>query len=699
MVKPFCKGASTVPDTGADIHNRATNTADWHQTNQQYLMAAIDRLRQQLQQHIRKVEASETIATNPTSFPSPSTSSLAATSNFAVDQIRQIFALSDFEHDLLLLCAGVELEADVAPLCAAAQGDPQRPYVTFSLALAVLPQPHWQALAPDRPLRRWKLIEVGTGNALTTSPLRIDEQILHYLMDKCYLNERLMGMATPIVAPDVLVDSHQALAEQAVHTWHVISQAGGQLPILQLCGSDLANQRAIAATTCNRLNLVPYAVAAELLPADLHNLTTVKCLWEREFRLNQAALVLEWFDMGVVDAKQDHAIASLLENLEAPVMVLGRDRRQQNARPFLTLEVNTPTADEQQMLWQQALGEAAIGLDDQMAHLISHFNLSAPTIQTLGTKAQTYWQLQKGQSQKEQLQKQPDAPSSPTLQAVLWNLCRTQARPRLDSLAQRIESTTGWADLILPDREMQVMHSIALQLRQRLKVYQEWGFGKKNQRGLGISALFAGASGTGKTLAAEVLANELHLDLYRIDLSAVVSKYIGETEKNLGRVFDAAETGGAILLFDEADSLFGKRSEVKDSHDRHANMEVSYLLQRMESYRGLSVLTTNLKGSIDQAFLRRIRFILNFPFPDQTQRAEIWRHVFPKETPTENLDIWKLAKLSIAGGNIRSIALNAAFLAAEANETLQMKHILEAARNEHIKIEKPLTNVEVRGWV
>ncbi len=192
------------------------------------------------------------------------------------------------------------------------------------------------------------------------------------------------------------------------------------------------------------------------------------------------------------------------------------------------------------------------------------------------------------------------------------------------------------------------MRRIAAHVRHRATVYDAWGFAAKSPRGLGISALFAGASGTGKTMAAEVLAGELRLDLYRIDLAGVVSKYIGETEKNLRKVFDAAEDSGAILLFDEADALFGKRSEVKDSHDRYANIEVSYLLQRMEAYRGLAILTTNLKSALDPAFLRRIRFVVQFPFPDAAQRAEIWRRVFPASTPTEGLDVWKLAKLNVA---------------------------------------------------
>jgi SpoVK/Ycf46/Vps4 family AAA+-type ATPase len=281
----------------------------------------------------------------------------------------------------------------------------------------------------------------------------------------------------------------------------------------------------------------------------------------------------------------------------------------------------------------------------------------------------------------------------------LWSICRQQARPRLDELAQRIDAYGDWDDLVLPEKEHQVLRDITAHVKQRSQVYENWGFAGKSLRGLGISALFSGASGTGKTTAAEAIAQVLNLDIYRVDLSAVVSKYIGETEKNLRRIFDAAEGGGVILLFDEADSLFGKRSEVKDSHDRNANLEVSYLLQRMETYRGLAILTTNLKGSIDQAFMRRIRFIVQFPFPDAIQRAEIWRRSFPKQTPIEDLDFDKLAKLSIAGGNIRNIALNAAFIAADADEPVQMKHILRSAKSEYVKLERPLTETEVKGWV
>ena len=293
------------------------------------------------------------------------------------------------------------------------------------------------------------------------------------------------------------------------------------------------------------------------------------------------------------------------------------------------------------------------------------------------------------------LEQHPDE----SIPATLWEASRSHARQRLDDLAQRLETQASWEDLVLPEAQGFVLRDISAHVRQRLKVYETWGFGVKGSRGLGISALFAGTSGTGKTMAAEVIAKELRLDLYRIDLSTVVSKYIGETEKNLRRIFDAAEEGGAILLFDEADAIFGKRSDVKDSHDRYANIEVSYLLQRMESYRGLAILTTNLKSAIDTAFMRRIRFVVQFPFPDLEQRTEIWRRSFPEMAPTYNLQFEKLGQLHIAGGNIRNTALNAAFIAADANEAIQMKHILHAAQSEYSKLEKQLTESETAGWI
>jgi len=277
---------------------------------------------------------------------------------------------------------------------------------------------------------------------------------------------------------------------------------------------------------------------------------------------------------------------------------------------------------------------------------------------------------------------------------ALCEASRAVTRPKLGELAQQIHPRAALEDLVLPEREKRLLRELALHVAQRHTVYTEWGFDTKISQGLGITALFAGSSGTGKTMAAEALARELRLDLFRIDLATTVSKYIGETEKNLRKIFDAAEDGGAILFFDEADALFGKRSEVKDSHDRYANIEVGYLLQRMESYRGLAILATNMKRALDPAFVRRLRFIVDFPFPDEKSRVEIWRRIFPANTPTRGLDIQRLARLSVTGGNIKNIALYASFLAAGEGVPVGMEHLKRAAQVEYDKMEKPLTQAE-----
>jgi hypothetical protein len=334
-------------------------------------------------------------------------------------------------------------------------------------------------------------------------------------------------------------------------------------------------------------------------------------------------LLLDCDELDSADKVRENGAARLIEDIQGVLIVTSRKRRRlTHRRPVLTLEVHKPAASEQRELWRDYLGPVGKYVNGYVETLVSQFNLNAPTIQA--ASAEVLGRLSWGDTK----------PSPDDIGAMLWDTCRSQAQPRMDDLAQRIEPAAGWEDLILPDSQLEVLRDVASQVRQRFKVYETWGFGSKGKRGLGISALFAGLSGTGKTMAAEVLASELRLDLYRIDLSAVVSKYIGETEKNLRQVFDSAEEGGAILLFDEADALFGQRSEVQDSHDRYANIEVSYLLQRMEAYRGLAILTTNMKEDLDSAFLRRIRFIVQFPFPDPAQRLEIWRRVFPTNTPT-----------------------------------------------------------------
>ena len=267
----------------------------------------------------------------------------------------------------------------------------------------------------------------------------------------------------------------------------------------------------------------------------------------------------------------------------------------------------------------------------------------------------------------------------------------------LDELAQRMGRSASLDDLVLPAESIAQLRSLADRVRLSAKVLDEWGF-RAGARGTGVNALFAGPSGTGKTLAAEALATELELPLFRVDLAATISKWIGETEKNLARIFDAAERTQAILLFDEADALFGKRTEVRDSHDRYANIEVSYLLQRIEAYDGLSILTSNMKTSLDHAFARRLTFIIDFPMPGATERERIWEQLLPETAPTDALDVTRLAQLGVAGGNIRNIALAAAFAAAADDSPIEHHHVREAARSEYRKIGRTLSDAELRGW-
>lgn len=642
------------------------DNTEWATQNYRYLMIAIEQVFAYLKPELAPDRLLEPM------------SPLAA-----IEQLCKLFGLSPFERSILLLCAGMELHSRMAHL------DTGAIVPTFSFALSHLPHGHWSATTAEAPLRHWHLIHLGDGPTLTNRPLSINERILHFLLGETQLDPRLSHRVTVMLAHSLpqLPASQQQLVTQIV----TLLQQSSLPPLIQLTGHDSAMKQAIAAAVCAQFGCGLLSLSADVLPTDLEQFHQIQTLWQRESILTYGLLLLDCD--GISNSSQDlnlptaqlNAIARLLETCQQPLFVLSRERRSPRHRSVFSFDITPPTALEQRQFWFYALQQhhADAILGKQVDQLVSHFTLSPLAIQTICTQALA--------------QRSPDTSDAWLLQH-LWQACLAHARPHLEELAQPIPSQVTWDDLVIPAKEKQTLQAIVAQVRQRTKVYEQWGFGNKGQRGLGISALFAGASGTGKTLAAEVLAHELNLDLYRIDLSSVVSKYIGETEKNLRRIFDAAETGGAILLFDEADALFGKRSEVKDSHDRYANMEVAYLLQRMEAYRGLAILTTNLRNSIDQAFLRRLRFVVQFPFPDAAQRAEIWQRVFPKQTPTHNLSYAKLAKLNIPGGNIRNIALNAAFLAADADVPVQMHHILQSVQSEYIKLERPLTAAEIKGW-
>ncbi|HEU0003605.1 MAG TPA: ATP-binding protein [Ktedonobacteraceae bacterium] len=656
----------------------------WREANKDYLVARLEPVRQALKRASGNQSSELTTSETPVEIPT-----MEAGATPALDMLCALFNLSAFERDILLLCAGVEIDSEFAQLCAAAQGDAQRGYPTFSLVLAALPNPYWFALSPVAPLRYWRFIEIEAGRPPIFSPLRIDERILHYLTGLSYLDRRLADLFQPLSASASQLPSHRAIAREIIAAWSSpVEDEAATLPVIQLCGYEIASKRNIAAAIGSLTGHHIFLAQATALPASASELEEILQLWRREVILNEDILLLDCQGVDHTDTARASIVAHMIEVSTGPLIVTSRERHVWSQRSLLTFDVRKPTSDEQLAIWQAALGTQAVALNGHLRGLVSQFSLDETAIHTIWAGAQGHLAAT-GQNQ----------PSTgEDIGAELWEMCRAQVRPKLGELAQRIEAAATWEDLVVPDMQRSILQEIAMHVRQRRQVYETWGFASKTTRGLGISALFVGVSGTGKTMAAEALANELHFDLYRIDLSAVVSKYIGETEKNLRRIFDAAEEGGVVLLFDEADALFGKRSEVKDSHDRYANIEVSYLLQRMEAYRGLAILTTNMKDVLDTAFLRRIRFMVQFPFPDAAQRAEIWRRIFPEAAPTEGLDAEKLAQLNIAGGNIRNIALKAAFIAADAGEPIRMRHLLRAARHEYANLEKTLTGVETRGW-
>jgi hypothetical protein len=592
------------------------------------------------------------------------------------------FGLSRFEREVLLLCAAMELDTRIAGLCAHAQDDPSRPYPTFALALALFDDPAWDVLSPERPLRYWRLIEINqpNGQPLTTSALRADERIVNYVKGLNYLDDRL----SPLLVPLDVERGETALAPSQLDAVGAIVERldreapAGLTPVVQLVGPDALSKQLVAGRVAATLGLHLYRLPANLLPAQASDLETLARLWQRESILLPLALYLDAYEMAE-DAPSDGQSPPLqrfLARSDGLFFLNTRDVRSEVGRPSITYDVAKPTPAEQFSAWTEALDETA---DESPALLAGQFNLNLPTVRRVARGV---------------LAEAPD--DARDVHDQLWDACLAQTRPQLDKLAQRLNPKARWEDIVLPEEHMLLLHQIASQVGQRRRVYDDWGFRQKMNRGLGISALFSGESGTGKTMAAEVIANDLRLNLYRIDLSAVVSKYIGETEKNLRRLFDAAEDGGAILFFDEADAIFGKRSEVKDSHDRYANIEINYLLQRMEAYRGLAVLATNMKSALDQAFVRRLRFIVEFPFPGPQERKLIWQKIFPPETPTEGLDYDRLAQLNLTGGSIHNIALNAAFLAAQMGTPVTMPLVLAAGRTEFRKLERPINEADFR---
>ncbi|MGE2722347.1 ATP-binding protein [Mycolicibacterium celeriflavum] len=565
----------------------------------------------------------------------------------ALDQLCAGFMLTPFERSVLLLAAGPELVADFARDLAVAGGSER---ATFGLALAALPDAHWSAMTPTGPLRRWNLVELLDTASPTTSPLAIDERVLHHLVGAGHLDAGLGAMARPVLVPDWLPEPFTDAARTVIRVWEKAH------PVL-LHGPQPDNVRAVAALAADAAGLSLMEVGITDLPGEPRQRDRMIRRMERETVLAARAWAV---DVGVGSADELSPRLRALPGFDAPLVLLSSSGGSPGWSDIIPIAVDRLGVRTRRELLRVGLDGAGVSVDQaEIARAAGIFDLS------INAAASAAVEVAAGTD--------------------LWSACRRQVRRGFDGLAEVRSPRVGWDSLVLPAGQLEQLHALVAAARNRATVLDEWGFGDRLTRGLGTTALFAGPSGTGKTLAAEVIAHELGVDLVHVDLSAVVSKYIGETEKQLRRLFDAAENGGTVLLFDEADALFGKRTEVRDSHDRYANLEVGYLLQRMESFHGLAILTTNARTVLDKAFLRRIQTVVTFPYPNRQARESLWRNVFPDRVPLRGVNPATLADIDLSGGGIAAAALVAAYLGAEEGDEVTGEHVASAAKWELAK--------------
>jgi ATP-dependent 26S proteasome regulatory subunit len=600
-------------------------------------------------------------------------------------KLGHIFELSPFERQILWLCLAVELSPDLNLLCGQIQQNDDFNYPTFALALTIFNQPDTVALSPSAPLRYWHFIHIKRlpQRPFLNCPLEIDERIFHYVQGIDMHDIRLGGyvMAFSKNITEFSLPDSQLVHIKPAQDYIQQAQIQQESPYIQLVGVDEISKQAVAQQIASAEEIQVYHLQLEQMPQQAIDFVHWIRLWNREQRLSKCSLYITTEAVveteGGTHYKRMDRLAYFLHHHEGLCFLSARTPLKGMAEPSLILDIEKPTIPEQIGTWQKRLGTTTPQIPIKLA---TQFNFNLSTIHTVS---------EVGLADLNE--------NTPLNQTALWQRALIHSRAEIDELAERIVPKMTWDDIVLSEQERRLLNLIAEQVSRQGEIYEQWGFRKKLSRGLGMTVLFAGESGTGKTMAAEILAHHLNLNLYRIDLSSVVSKYIGETEKNLRKIFDAADEGGMILFFDEADALFGKRSEVKNSNDRYANIEVNYLLQRIEAFQGLAILATNFKSGLDEAFMRRIRFVVTFSKPNTPQRMLIWQKSFPPETPVGDLDYEYLAnEFKFTGGEVRNIALNAAFIAHIAQSAVEMQHILDAIYIEMIKQNRIVNEAEFR---
>jgi hypothetical protein len=618
----------------------------------------------------------------------------------ALPYLSEIFHLTSLEEQCLIICLAPELDKKYEKLYAYLQDDITCKRPSTGLVLDLLCSTFQQKIearvifSPQAPLLKYRLLQLAEMSPeglspFPSRPLKIDDRIVDFILGFRHMDARLAPFARVVSSPPkpegvAPPEDMQTRIRSFISSHFDAASAAGKKLVFCFHGPYGSGKRSLAEAVCHDLGL-------SLIIADLGQMVLGRSPWDeiswllgREAVLQPAALCLEGFDCLLAE---DEKNLSRLKSVVEMIQTFGRLTFICSSRPwkpkellreevFIDLQFNLPDEKARKKLWEKHLdGRLQFVEKMDVYALASQFRFTGGQMEDALVAAQNlaHWR----------------SPGNGRITLADLSLaCKLQSNSKLNILAQKIEPKFSWDDIVLPPDQLAQLREICHQAQYRHIVLGEWGFERKLSLGKGLNVLFFGPSGTGKTMAAEVIAHELYLDLYKIDLSQVVSKYIGETEKNLQKVFQEAQASNAILFFDEADALFGKRSEVKDAHDRYANIEIGYLLQKMEEYEGITILATNLRHHIDEAFVRRIQMIVEFPFPDLAYRRAIWQVVFPREAPLgDDVDLGLLAReVSLAGGHIKNMALTSAFYAAQEGDVIRMGHLLRSARREYQKL-------------
>jgi SpoVK/Ycf46/Vps4 family AAA+-type ATPase len=605
--------------------------------------------------------------------------------------IGELFKLSPFEIDALLICLAPELDLRYEKLYSYLQNDVTKNRPGVDLVLNLLCPTFYKRLgaresfsqsAPLIKNRLCYLQENGQGNMspLLSKFIKVDERIIEFLLGKDEIDQRIRDFSIMIKPRRSFDDLILPQDDKNTLMRLVTPYSNREIPpVSYFYGPYGTGKKTAAEAICKEVEspLIFTDCRAFLGEESSKRLDLVL----REGLLNNASLYFEGFDVLLEDRDSGLSMKELLQKLDNfpnHVFLSGEIQWEPKGvlenRGFSSNAFPLPSYAQRMQLWESLLNGCAnttAGLD--IGALASKFKFSA------------------GQM-KDAIFTAKNLDDTKLNMDALYHGCKAQSNKKLNALSRKLDPHYIWEDIVLPKDTKEQLREVCGYIKHKGKVYNDWGFDRKLSLGKGLNALFSGPSGTGKTMAAEIIAKEAGLDLYKIDLSCVVSKYIGETEKNLRKVFTEAETSNAILFFDEADALFGKRSEVKDSHDRYANIEINYLLQKMEEHEGIAILASNFGKNIDEAFIRRMHFTIEFPLPDEKSREKIWRNIFPEETPLgKDLDLAFLSKFKITGGNIKNIALSSAFLAAEDSARVKMEHAIKSTKREFQKMGKLCT--------